>query len=106
MKRPFKKLPNPPIYSYTLTSLKKDKYIRFNGEVKYPLYILKMILKDCEKKKVGERSTAVGLLIQVPNPFSKKSKKISLAHSKTLVKGKSKRGLTKNRNGRTKNKNN
>jgi len=95
MKRPYKKLPNPPTYPYTLTYLKKDKYIRFNGDIKYPLYILKMILKDCEKKKLDEKTTAIGLLIQVPNPFSKKSKKSLSAHAQTRKKGKSGKGKKK-----------
>ena len=91
-KRPYPKTKNPPVYSYTLSCLKKEKYVQFNGDKDYPLYILEMILKDCKKSKIDEKTNAYGFLIAIPkslSPFPLASKKNTLTHSKKLSRGSS-----------------
>lgn len=86
----------PQRYSYNLFLHEGEKYLKFAGDLVYPLTMMSTILKGCQKTDVSEGSEVTGMILQIPNPFPKKRKKKPSKKLTKAKKGKSVKRSNKN----------
>tara|TARA_R100001530_G_scaffold25421_1_gene20498 strand:- start:10313 stop:10684 length:372 start_codon:yes stop_codon:yes gene_type:complete len=80
----------PQRFSYELFLCEGEKYLKFSGDLIYPVELLSSILESSKKDELRAGSRTIGLILQVPNPFHKKkgSKKSTKNRNKRRKNGK------------------
>ena len=65
----------PQSYSYSVFLHEGERYLKFAGNLVYPVSMVSGIIKSARTTDLEDGSEMVGLILQVPNPIPNKPKK-------------------------------
>jgi hypothetical protein len=82
--------------SYEMFLVNGEKYLKFSGDLAYPLLMVSSIVQGCRKENLKGGNKIVGVILQFPNPFPKKTKEKFSKPTKTTARGNSVKKSTKN----------